>query len=126
MPRFFLPVSLPLHSPEIDRAPALSEFAAPPIPAIPELVGEVAHGVMALGKVEVCHVNDPAAIVDRIADSMSATLAEEGGRMPGQFLMALRAEWDRGRSSVMPMQASTSRTQKQETIRGPAEAARLP
>lgn len=81
--------------------------------------------LLAFGR-NVCHVNDPAAIVDRIADSMSATLAEEGGRMPGQFLMALRAEWDRGRSSVMPIQASTSRTQKQETIRGPAEAARLP
>jgi serine/threonine-protein kinase HipA len=50
----------------------------------------------------VCHVQDPAAVVERIADAMSATLAEEGARMPGDFLANLRAEWDVGRWAVAP------------------------
>ena len=65
----------------------------------------------------VCHVNDPAAAVERIADAMSATLAEEGERMPSQFLAALRAEWDTGRSSVMPVQVS--RTSNRQAIDRP-------
>jgi serine/threonine-protein kinase HipA len=52
----------------------------------------------------VCHVGNPAAIVDRIADAMSMALAEDGEGMPGVFIGALREEWDAGRASVAPIQ----------------------
>ncbi len=52
----------------------------------------------------VCHVQDPSAVIERIADAMSATFAEENERMPREFLAAMRVEWDTGRSSVSPMQ----------------------
>jgi serine/threonine-protein kinase HipA len=50
----------------------------------------------------ICHVQDPGAVVERIADAMSATLAEEGSRMSREFLAQLRSEWDAGRFSVAP------------------------
>ncbi|WP_206953529.1 type II toxin-antitoxin system HipA family toxin [Trinickia acidisoli] len=58
--------------------------------------------LLAFGR-NVCHMHDAAAVIERIAEAMSATLAEEGERMPGEFLAALRVEWDAGRSSVEPM-----------------------
>jgi serine/threonine-protein kinase HipA len=50
----------------------------------------------------ICHVQDPGAVIERIADAMSATLEEEGSRMPREFLAQLRSEWDAGRFSVAP------------------------
>ena len=52
----------------------------------------------------ICHVQDPALVIERIADAMSATLADENERMPRTFLTAMREQWDTGRSSVLPMQ----------------------
>jgi GTPase len=48
------------------------------------------------------HLHD-AAVIDRVAEAMSATLADDGEGMPGEFLAALRAEWDAGRASVAPL-----------------------
>ncbi|WP_124800612.1 hypothetical protein [Paraburkholderia phosphatilytica] len=55
----------------------------------------------------VCHVPDPAAVVERIGDAMSATLANRGAGMPEDFLRTLREEWDAGRSSVAPVRFFT-------------------
>ena len=68
--------------------------------------------LLAFGR-NVCRVNDPTAVVDRITDAMSATLAEEGERMPPRFVAALRVEWDAGRSSVLPMQVSGRQVEKE-------------
>lgn len=57
--------------------------------------------LIAFGR-NVCHVQNPGAVIERIADAMSATLAEESARMPREFLAALRSEWDAGRFSVAP------------------------
>ncbi|CAB3753761.1 type II toxin-antitoxin system HipA family toxin [Paraburkholderia humisilvae] len=50
----------------------------------------------------VCHVQDAADVIQRIADAMSATLADEGAGMPQDFVDTMRAEWDAGRFSVEP------------------------
>lgn len=55
-----------------------------------------------------CHVQDPAAVTERIADAMSATLAEEGDRLPKEFLTNFREEWDAGRASFEPARVFTA------------------
>ncbi|CAB3748801.1 type II toxin-antitoxin system HipA family toxin [Paraburkholderia solisilvae] len=50
----------------------------------------------------VCHVGNPGAVIERIADAMSATLADEGAAMPQDFVGTMRAEWDAGRVSMEP------------------------
>lgn len=63
----------------------------------------------------VCHVQDPGAVIERIADAMSATLAEDGSSMPREFVAELRSEWDAGRFSVAPSQVfSRSREAAQD------------
>lgn len=49
-----------------------------------------------------CHVQNPAAVIERVADAMSATLAEQAASMPQDFVRELREEWDAGRSSMEP------------------------
>lgn len=51
----------------------------------------------------ICHVSNPASVIERIADAMSATLAAQGARLPRDFLGALCSEWDAGRSAVEPI-----------------------
>jgi serine/threonine-protein kinase HipA len=60
--------------------------------------------LIAFGR-DICHVPDAAAVIERIADAMSATLAHEGQGMPEDFLRSLRDEWDAGRQSVAPSKA---------------------
>jgi serine/threonine-protein kinase HipA len=52
----------------------------------------------------ICGVRNPAAVFDRIAESMVATLAEDGARLPHEFLAAFRAEWEGGMASIAPAQ----------------------
>lgn len=60
------------------------------------------HGeLLAFGR-NICHVQDPAAVIERIGDAMSATLLAQAECMPGEFFAALRAQWDAGRCSVAP------------------------
>ncbi|MCA8198528.1 type II toxin-antitoxin system HipA family toxin [Burkholderia vietnamiensis] len=56
-----------------------------------------------------CHVQDPATVTERIADAMSATLAEEGDRLPKEFLSNFREEWDAGRASFEPARVFAAR-----------------
>jgi serine/threonine-protein kinase HipA len=49
-----------------------------------------------------CHVQNPAAVIERVADAMSATLADQAAGMPQDFVRELREEWDAGRSSMEP------------------------
>ncbi|MGN6316675.1 type II toxin-antitoxin system HipA family toxin [Trinickia sp.] len=58
--------------------------------------------LLAFGR-NVCHVQQPGVVIERIADAMATILADEGERMPKQFLSALRMEWDVGRCSVEPI-----------------------
>lgn len=58
--------------------------------------------LIAFGR-NICHVQDATAVIERIADAMSATLAEEGERMPVAFATALSREWEIGRASIAPM-----------------------
>jgi serine/threonine-protein kinase HipA len=55
----------------------------------------------------ICHVQNPAAVVERIEDAMSATLANEAAGMPQDFLGTLREEWDAGRASMQPTRIFT-------------------
>lgn len=50
----------------------------------------------------VCHVQNPAAVTERIADAMSATLAVDAARLPADFRTRFREEWDAGRLSIEP------------------------
>jgi serine/threonine-protein kinase HipA len=58
--------------------------------------------LVAFGR-NVCHVQHPQAVLERIADAMWATLAEDGARLPAAFLADLRAEWDAGRLYGAPV-----------------------
>lgn len=57
--------------------------------------------LLAFGR-DTCHVQYPAAVIERIADAMSITLSEESARLPASFVADMRAEWDVGRLSVAP------------------------
>jgi serine/threonine-protein kinase HipA len=49
---------------------------------------------------DVCHVRDPAQVIERIASAMSATLLAHRDRIDGSFLQQLTREWDGGRLAV--------------------------
>ncbi len=60
----------------------------------------------------ICGVRHPAAVFDRISESMAATLAEDGARLPHEFLAAFRAEWEGGMASMAPAQVSGDRLRR--------------
>jgi serine/threonine-protein kinase HipA len=49
---------------------------------------------------DVCHVRDPAQVLERIASAMSATLLAHSDRIDSAFLQQLTREWDAGRLAV--------------------------
>jgi serine/threonine-protein kinase HipA len=52
----------------------------------------------------ICGVRNPAAVFERLSDAMATTLAEDGTRLPQEFLTAIRAEWEGGMDSMAPAQ----------------------
>lgn len=49
---------------------------------------------------DVCHVRDPAQVIERIASAMSETLRANHERIDSAFLQLLRSEWDDGRLAM--------------------------
>lgn len=49
---------------------------------------------------QTCHVNDPAAVIERISDAMSAALTMHANRIDPSVLQKLREQWDIGRGQL--------------------------
>jgi serine/threonine-protein kinase HipA len=51
---------------------------------------------------QACEVSHPEHVIERLADAMSATLAEFSGHVEPEILQKMSAEWDAGRLSLGP------------------------
>ena len=49
---------------------------------------------------DVCHVRDPAQIIERIANAMSETLLAHRDQIDSAFLKQITSEWDGGRFAI--------------------------